>query len=208
MANETRARRRQALLAHAGTLFAQFALTALGVYLGLRADQWRDDRQRRELTRQTIANFEREIRVNRAEVARHVAYHQGVAQRVGPILHQYLASRGPVTIDSLIRGSGFDGTKADEFTSTAWDLSIATQALSYLDPALAFDLAAVYKRQQSIERFGDQYLESLLGTNTLAARDVSPGLLAMENYFRETARDEESLLAAYDSVAARLSAQR
>jgi hypothetical protein len=118
----------------APSLLAQLVLTAVGVYLGLRADQWREDR------------------------------------------------------------------------TTAWDLAMATQALSLLDQTLAFELSDVYTRQQAVARFTDQYLASLFNTNILAQQDVAPGVLAMENYFRETARDEQLLLAQYDSLVPRIDA--
>jgi hypothetical protein len=180
----------------APSLLAQLLLTALGVYLGLRADQWRDDQERSELARATLRNFRRELAINRTEVARMQPYHDRVARALRPFVQR----GGTVTLSQLVEEGGFDGTKPVEFTTTAWDLALATQALSFLDPALAFELSAVYKRQQGVARFTDQFLTSLFNTNLFAQRDVWAGLPGMENYFRETARDEERLLAQYDSL--------
>lgn len=175
-------------------------LTAVGVFLGLRADQWREDRSHVELAHTTLSNLRREITANRAEVVRRLPYYEKVAAG----LHPLLGRREPLTLGQLVQRSEFDGTKPTEFATTAWDLALTTQALAYLDPSLAFEVSAIYKRQQGLERFADQYLQSLLTTNTLAAPDVSPVLLGMDNYFRESIREDTRLLAQYDSLLPRL----
>jgi len=184
----------------APSLLAQLVLTALGVYLGLRADQWREDRARAELGQTTLRNFQRELTANRADVASRLPYHSRVAAGLQTVMRR----GGPLTMPQLIEQTGFDGTKPVEFRTTAWDLAIATEALAFLDQRLAFDLAAIYKHQQSIARFADQYLEALFITNIFAARDVYPGVIGMEDFFRETARDEGRLMAHYDSILPRI----
>jgi hypothetical protein len=44
------------------------------------------------------------------------------------------------------------------FEHTAWDLALATQALSYLDPNLAFDISKVYTKQNAFEKLEESFL--------------------------------------------------
>jgi len=44
------------------------------------------------------------------------------------------------------------------FEHTAWDLALATQALSYLDPDLAFDISKVYTQQNAFQKLEDSFL--------------------------------------------------
>ena len=185
-------------------LLLEVTMIVVGVFLGLTAENWREHRHERELARTSLENFRAELRANRAEVANRLAYHTRVADSIGPVLQEVMVRHTPLTLGQLVRRTGFDGTKPAEFASTAWDLALATQALSYLDQRLAFDLSAVYKRQRGLETFSDQYLQSLLNTNVFAQRDVSPSVLAMDNYFRESRREESRLLAAYDSLLPRV----
>lgn len=195
--------RRAATLASAAV--GQFVLIVVGVYLGLQADQWRENRSHADAARATLANLRRELVQNRAEIVRRVGYHDSVATRVRPLMMRTVyGDGGAVSIQQLSRETGFDGTKDPDFATTAWDLALTTQSLAYLDPALAFDLSAVYTRQQAVAKFADQVLTAMLVRNDLASRDVSPSLLMLENYFRQTARDEHTLLSQYDALLPRI----
>ena len=124
----------------------EVVLISTGVFLGLAGEQWRQDRQQRELARTSLRRFGAEIQTNRKAVAAVKDYHATLLQS----LKAYLAKdrKGRNTADVQIRGLQFVA-----FERTAWDLALATQALTYLDPELAFALSRIYNVQTSYSEF-------------------------------------------------------
>ena len=55
------------------------------------------------------------------------------------------------------------GVRPVIYEHTAWDLALATQALSYLKPDLAFDISKVYTQQNAFQTGGKQRGVSLAG---------------------------------------------
>ena len=130
--------RRSALL-HA---LGQIALIAVGVFLGLAADQWREREQHRDAARASLARFRTEIAANRQAVGAVRDYHVATLASVRAYLSKDHKSRN--VADVKIRGLQWV-----TFEHTAWDLALATQSLSYLDSDVAYALSRIYSAQQS-----------------------------------------------------------
>lgn len=123
-------------------ILIEIALIATGVFLGLAADQWRDREQHRDAARASLRRFRAEIVANRQAVAAVREYHMVTRASVRAYLAKDHKTRN--VADVPIRGLQWVS-----FEHTAWDLSLATQSLSYLDEDVAFSLSRIYSAQQS-----------------------------------------------------------
>jgi len=123
-------------------ILVEIALIATGVFLGLAADQWREREQHRDAARASLRRFRAEIVANRQAVAAVREYHTLTRASVREYLAKDHETRN--VADVPIRGLQWVS-----FEHTAWDLSLATQSLSYLDEDVAFSLSRIYSAQQS-----------------------------------------------------------
>jgi hypothetical protein len=180
----------------------QLALVAVGVYLGLRADEWRDARQKSVLARRTLGNFRDEVAANRDGVRRAHPYHDSVSVGLSRLFAEQLRTGRRLNLIQVTTESGYDGFHTVDFQSTAYDLALATQALGELPPALGLRLARLYTRQRSLATFQDQFAQALLGNTPAPRDDASRPLFMLQQGMRSIAVQEVPLVAAYDSALA------
>jgi len=118
----------------------EVALVAIGVFLGMAADQWRSDRQHRAQARDALQRFRVEVQANQAAVDKVQDLHANLRTAIAGYLD-------PKTREKTnLQMNGFQPVV---FEHTAWDLALATQSLADLDPTLAFELARVYGLQET-----------------------------------------------------------
>jgi hypothetical protein len=134
----TPASRRPALL----RVLGQIALIAVGVFLGLAADQWREREQHRDAARASLTRFRAEIVANRQAVGAVRDYHVATLASLRAYLGKDHKSRNVADVP-------IHGLQWVTFDHTAWDLALATQSLSYLDRDVAYSLSRIYSAQQS-----------------------------------------------------------
>ena len=118
----------------------EVALVAIGVFLGMAADQWRSDRQHREQARDALQRFRVEIQTNQAAVDKWKDYHATLRASIGAYLDPHTREKTNLSME---------GFQPVVFEHTAWDLALATQSLVDIDPPLAFELARLYGLQQT-----------------------------------------------------------
>jgi len=118
-------------------------LISVGVFLGLAGEQWREDRRHRELAESSLRRLRTEIQTNRKAVEAVKDYH--VKTLTGLRTYFSKERKGRNTADIHIQGMQFVF-----FEETAWNLTLTTQALSYIDRDLAFALSRVYGEQKVI----------------------------------------------------------
>jgi hypothetical protein len=170
---------------------AEVVLIALGVFLGLAGEQWRQDAEHREQAHDTLRRFRTELATNRDEVNRVFGYHQTQLAAVRRYLQADESARAAVSLE-------FAGLKPPFFDRTAWDLAIATQSLAYIDADLAYGLSRIYQLQEFID------LQSRGIAQAMFVRP--PGLEyvaflhAVDVYFGDLIGLEPELLKAYDLV--------
>jgi len=80
------------------------------------------------------------------------------------------------------------------FEHTAWDLALATQALSWLKPDLAFDISKVYTQQNAFQRFEESFLAGAFTPATLSSDDMKGLATAMEFYLNDVNQLEPGML--------------
>ena len=189
-----------------GTLVAQLFFIAAGVYLGNRADDWRQDREHRGTARAAVDNFRAELRKNEASVRERLPYHQALHDSLEAVLRRPARTLGE--LQTRIR---FRGSRGVEFAHTAYDLALATQAFSYLPRDLAFGVSDVYLQQQGFQKLQDAYMAAIYQTSTFGEANVMPLAVSLDVYMGDVVSQEPALLEAYarllprlDSAAARL----
>lgn len=145
-----RSRRRRLL-----RLGLEVALIAAGVFLGLMGEQWRENASHRELAQSSLRRFQAEIARNRTAVVGNRDYHVRLKRNLDAVLVAERAHRPPPPIEMHGVGPVF-------FERTAWDLALATQALAYVEPSMAFALSRAYSVQQDYVDMQRMILQSTI----------------------------------------------
>jgi len=177
-------------------LLFEVVLIAVGVFLALWANNWHKDRQHRAQAQAALRNFAAEMETNREAMQRNRAYHDAFARE----LREFLASKEPASEDRLNKSVHFEGMRPVIFEHTAWDLALATQALSYLDPDLAFEISKVYTKQNAFEKLEDSFLAAAFTPSSLSSDNVKGMAAAMELYLIDVNQQEPAILQLYDKV--------
>ena len=177
-------------------LLFEVVLIAVGVFLALWANNWHEDREHRAQARAALRNFASEMEANRQAMQRNRAYHEAFARE----LREFLASKEPASEDRLNKSVHFEGMRPVIFEHTAWDLALATQAFSYLDPDLAFDISKVYTDQNAFQKLEDSFLAAAFTPASLSSDNVKGMATAMELYLIDVNQQEPRILQLYDKI--------
>ena len=111
-----------------------------------------------------------------------------------------LASNEAPTDERLRKSVHFEGVRPVIFEHTAWDLALATQALSYLKPELAFDISKVYTEQSAFQTLENSFLASVYSPATFSSDNVKGLANAMETYLGDVNIQEPKILRRYDGA--------
>lgn len=174
-------------------LVFEVLLISVGVFLGLWANNWHEEREHRAQARAALGNFLEEMQVNAQAIEQYRQYHETLVSELG----RFLESDQPATNDRYKKEVHFQGLRPVIFEHTAWDLAIATQALSYLQPDLAFDISKVYTRQTSFETLENSFLASAYTPATASAENPRGLALAMQTYLNDVNLTEPAILDRY-----------
>ena len=188
-------------------LLIEVVLVAVGVFLALWANNWHEDREHRAQARAALRNFATEMEANRQATQRNRSYHETLVRE----LEQFLRSKDPPSEERLYKEVHFEGVRPVIFEHTAWDLALATQALSYLKPELAFDISKVYTQQNVIQTLENSFLASAFtGSSEFTLRASPPAGISSDNpkgmatamvlYLIDVNQQEPAILQLYDKV--------
>ena len=174
----------------------EVVLISIGVFLALWANNWHEEREHRALAHSTLRNFADELRTNQQAVRNERQYHDTLARR----LQEFLTSNEPPTEERLQKSVQFKGVRPITFDHTAWDLALATQALSYLKPELAFDISKIYSAQSDVQTLQNSFLASAFTPATFSSDNIKGLVAAMEFYLLDVNQKEPAILQLYDRV--------
>ena len=177
-------------------LLIEVILVALGVFLGLLANQWHDDQQHRELANTTLRYFQEEIVANRQAIEKVKAYHTDLSREVGA----FLQAEGPKTMQRFQSEVHFRGVEPVVFERTSWDLALATQSFSYLPPKLSYAISQVYTRQQAFQTLQNVFLQAVLAPTAFGTQDMTGLATSMNLYLLDVNIQEPQLIALYDQL--------
>jgi hypothetical protein len=183
------------------SLILEVAMIVVGVFLGLAAEQWREGRHEHELALASLRNFRAEIIANQAQIAEVRPYHEALAQN----LRNFTQEKTPHTLSRFMTDVRFQGMRTVTLEHTAWDLALATQALSYMKPEMAYTISRLYTGQQTFQTIENGFMQSAFTPNTFADTNNTVGLtIAMMAYMGDVNIQEPSLLKAYKVVLPKL----
>lgn len=173
------------------SMVLQVALIAVGVFLGLAGEEWREDRENRRVAADALRRLRVELEVNRESVARVKDYH---AERLAE-LKTYFA--GPVeTRDATV--VRFAGLRVPVFERAAYDLALATGSLANIDPELGFHLSRTYNYQNMANELGRGVMDAMY---TKPPSDGDASFFAvLQLYYGDLGGLEPGLVEAYDNL--------
>ena len=176
-------------------------MIGVGVFLGASAEQWRDSRHQADLARASLENFRHEITSNRARIAQVRSYHSDLSENT----LVFINSDGPRGLREFMQGLHYHGMTPPELEHTAWDLALATQALTDIEPTLAFSISHVYSIQQSFAAMETSFMGNALTPTTFAnVSNATPLAIAMSGYLEDVNIQEPRLIKLYDQLLPRI----
>ena len=181
-----------------GSLIIEMILIALGVFLALWANNWHEDREHRAQAKAALRNFLGEMEANRDATQSKRLYHETLETE----LTQYLTNKdAPGSKERFDKEVHFTGLLPVTYEHTAWDLALATQALSYLKPQLAFVISKVYTGQNAFQALENSFLASTFPQASTSAEDSMRGLApAMMIYLIDANKHERDMISLYEKV--------
>jgi hypothetical protein len=177
-------------------ILLEVVLISLGVFLALLANNWHEEREHHVLAESALRNFADEMQTNRQAVQKERQYHEELARE----LDQFLASNEPPTEEQFQKSVHFLGVRPVIFEHTAWDLALATQALAYLKPELAFDISRIYTKQSEVQTLQNSLLASVYNPTTFASNNVKGLVSAIKVYLGDINQQEPAVLQLCDKV--------
>jgi hypothetical protein len=176
-------------------LLLEVALITTGVFLGLMAEQWRENREHHQLAQASLRRFRDEFVVNRKAVASVQNRHTVGLQKIQAFVRAAPADRQKL-------GFPFESTDPAFLEYAAWDVALATQSLTYIDSDLAHAISQTYAVQRQL----DNATHTI--TQVMYTRAGDPDLLgflrSMSVYFGDCTLIEPRLLSMYDDIIPRL----
>lgn len=186
---------------HISGLVLELLMIVIGVFLGAMAEQWREAQHEHALAMASLRNFRREIADNRDRVLQVHDYHVALGKRVDSVVN----GGSTPSFREFVSKTGYRGVEPVDFDHTAWDLAIATQALTDFDPQLAYAISRVYTYQTSFQRYEDGFVQNALSPTTFANMNDALGLgITMDAYLIDVRNEESSLVKAYDGLLPKL----
>lgn len=177
-------------------ILLEVVLISMGVFLALWANNWHEQREHRALADSTLRNFAGEMRTNQQAVQKNRQYHEALARE----LQQFLASSEPPTEERFQKSVHLSGVRPVTFEHTAWDLALATQALSYLKPEMAFDISKVYTEQNAFQTLQNSFLASAFTPATFSSYNVKGLATAIAVYLADVDILEPAISQRYEKV--------
>jgi len=177
-------------------LLFEVVLITVGVFLALWANNWHEDREHRAQARAALRNFVGEMEANRQATQGNRPYHETLARE----LDQFLHSKEPASEDRFNKEVHFEGVRPVIYEHTAWDLALATQALSYLKPDLAFDISKVYTQQNAFQTLENSFLASAFTPVSMSSDNRKGLATVMMFYLIDVNQQEPAILQLYGKV--------
>lgn len=164
-------------------LFIEAVLVVLSVLLALALNSWRQSEINEDLATQSLRNFESEIRTNKAEVEEALSYHE-------------------MLIDTLQSGKPAQGIalKTAFIRDNAWETAQATQAVTYLNYDIVYQVSEVHDLQETYKRITYGVVQTLYMTTNTGRGQAQ---LAMLYDLRDL---EQLLLQSYEKLLAMIEA--
>ena len=177
-------------------LLLEVVPVTVGVFLALWANNWHEDREHRAQAKAALRNFVGEMEANLQATQRYRAYHETLARE----LAQFLRSKEPPSEDRFSKEVHFEGVRPVIYEHTAWDLALATQALSYLKPDLAFDISKVYTEQNAFQTLENSFLASAFTPASMSSDNPKGLATAMLVYLSDINQLEPAIISRYEKV--------
>ena len=174
-------------------VLTEVVLIGISVFLALLANQWSEAREHRDRANASVRYFREEIVTNQKAIETRRQYHEALPAAID----SFLQSDVPKTFESFGTAVHFHGLEPVVFEQTAWNLALANQSLSYLDPRLAYAMSRVYTRQQAFQTLQNAFIQSVLAPSTFSSRDATGFATSVKQYLIDVNIQESDLLKLY-----------
>jgi len=178
----------------------------LSVLVALFVDDWREEREKRELADEALATIITELKDNRTALEKVIGYHRETAQKFAVFVGELEA--GNVDDRPFIEFFGTVATRGiqrPDVRRTAWNLNSGRGAIAEFDYETAYQLAGVYDLQgDGVDYTWRIIAEKLTSREALDPASAKVMAQAMVFAFSELTSQERSLIFVIDQALEKL----
>lgn len=174
----------------------EFFSIVLGVLLALSVDQWREERNNRQLAEAALISIRREVHNNRRILEVRYPYNATVRDSMSTF-----ASSLPeqFDLDQAISRLGLaEGTKFTELSGAAYKTALSSGALVHIDYDILSLLNRIYEAQETLKNNDDRIQSLLLSPQNLQPDNLSYTFSLAPGLMTDVVLTEQTLLASYD----------
>jgi hypothetical protein len=177
-------------------ILVESTLIVLSILLALAVNEYERNREDDELATQALAEFQREIRQNRARLEDVGPYRRGLRS----VIARMGESGELASSDEFQATIGLEALRPAFLTSTVWETALTTGALPHIDFTVVNALSLTYSLQARLEEFSRSGMPVLARGGFVDREDMPGAIREVTLYLGELSRSEGELLAAYDEV--------
>jgi hypothetical protein len=178
--------------------------TVVAILLALAADDWREQREERELADDAIAAFVAELGANRERIDRTRAYHDTLRTAMLAALTDTSGRRYRSQSDILPQWRGLSPAF---LTHAAWESAVATGALRHVTPEALRALSLTYELQARLDAINRTLYALVLDPAALGAADFRVGTRTTVAYLSDAVPMQAELSRSYEQTLALLRAE-
>ena len=177
-------------------ILVESALIVFSILVALAVSEYERNREDDELARQALAEFEREIRQNRARLEDVGPYRRGLRDVIGR-----MGESGELASSDEFQATiGLEALRPAFLTSTVWETALTTGALPHIDFDVVNALSLTYSLQERLEEFSRTGMPDLARGGYVGGEDMPGAIREVTVYLGELSRSESDLLVAYEEV--------
>jgi hypothetical protein len=189
---------------HVANGLVQVCATAIGLLLALGLDHWKTQRAHRETARQAMGYIQEELKLNREEVQRELKVLQGSLALLRPLQQKQL------------KGERLDKRPLEHLRfsmatlrSSAWQTSMATQAVTHMEPWRVARISEAFALQADLDRVHQTLMAQIPAMTRLLVTEApdrspafAPDLAALITFFEMDLGSARETLKAYEAALA------
>lgn len=142
-------------------LFNQFIPVVLGVYIGIIASNWNENRIKKAEQNEFVKNLALEIQANKSKLEEAMVYQEAIISSAGKVkqeLDQKTMEAAFWTVGQWKLISGWEGLKIPTLENSVHQAGIMTNALSGLDFKVINTIARSYNYQEEYKVFAQKLI--------------------------------------------------
>ena len=174
----------------------------LGVFLGLLANNWNEERQSKQLETKVLQKIKEDISSNKKQLENVLEYHKSLADSAKAIFQigslEYLTATRFEARNMKGNNNFWKGTRTGTLRDAGYQTAIVSGALAKMDIELVSTLSEIHKAETHFNQLANNYLQNIINQNS--ETKVMDYLQFALTFSMDISIAEESLIELYNDA--------